>query len=449
MYWVYTSRCRSAPYGFAQRSIFTRITLRCATGRFYKFAPYSSWTTFGATGLDGTSRNKMQRSRILVINDYRELGGAEIIYQLSVDVLKATPGVDVECFDMQKASLRGSVLTKTWNFPAAVALAKTIEAFRPDRVLVHNYHNALSSSVLWVLRRYKRKYGFLAYMTCHDFYLVYYNAALMHYVDGKSKPLDLNILRTRRALLARSSASGPVYDTFKKMHWHVARMLGNPTRLFDMFLCPSPFMQEALHKAGIPNTASLFNPSVMTEPLSQPKVCSRDKIVLAFVGRVAPEKGLSQLIGLARATSFAYIDHIAVYGDGPGLPSIRESHTDLIESGQLVMRGALPRDKLFAELRRSADALILPSVGAENAPLVVVEAAQMGLPMLVHDIGSLSTFGEEIGNKIKYSFHPTSFVKALGEVVAHLSDKNRKYDVSAYSLPAYAVRLASLMDVGE
>jgi hypothetical protein len=49
--------------------------------------------------------------------------------------------------------------------------------------------------VLRVLRRYKPKYGFLAYMTCHDFYLVYYNAALMHYVDGKSKLLDLNILR--------------------------------------------------------------------------------------------------------------------------------------------------------------------------------------------------------------------------------------------------------------
>jgi glycosyltransferase involved in cell wall biosynthesis len=187
----------------------------------------------------------------------------------------------------------------------------------------------------------------------------------------------------------------------------------------------------------------------MSQPLALPKVCSRDKIALAFVGRVAPEKGLGQLIALARATHFAYIDHIAVYGDGPDLSFIREMHTDLIESGQLVLHGALPRDELFAELRRSADALILPSVGAENAPLVVVEAAQIGLPVLVHDIGSLSTFGEEIGNKIKYSLDPTSFVNALEKVVAHLSDQNRQYDASAYSLPAYAARLASLMRVGE
>jgi glycosyltransferase involved in cell wall biosynthesis len=415
----------------------------------HKITPYAGWTLFEATCLDETSRNDMQRSRILVINDYAELGGAEVIYQLSVDVLRATPGVEVECFDMHIESLRGSALTKTWNSPAAAALARKIEAFRPDRVLVHNYHNALSASVLRVLRRYKPKYGFLAYMTCHDFYLVYYNAALMHYVDGKSKLLDLNILRTRRAVLARSSARGPVYDTFKKMHWHVARRLGNPARLFDLFLCPSPFMQQALHKSGIANTATLLNPSVMSQPLALPKVCSRDKIALAFVGRVAPEKGLGQLIALARATHFAYIDHIAVYGDGPDLSFIREMHTDLIESGQLVLHGALPRDELFAELRRSADALILPSVGAENAPLVVVEAAQIGLPVLVHDIGSLSTFGEEIGNKIKYSLDPTSFVNALEKVVAHLSDQNRQYDASAYSLPAYAARLASLMRVGE
>jgi glycosyltransferase involved in cell wall biosynthesis len=391
----------------------------------------------------------MQRSKILVINDYAVLGGAEVIYQLSVDVLKATPGVEVECFDMQSESLHWSALRKTWNSPAATALARKIETFRPDRVLVHNYHNALSSSVLRVLRRYKPRYGFLAYMTCHDFYLVYYNAALMHYVDGKSKLLDLDTLHTRAAVLSRSSAGGIVYDTFKKMHWHVARKLGDPTGLFDLFLCPSPFMQEALHKSGIDKTATLANPSVMDVPNTPPKVCSRDKITLAFVGRIAPEKGLNQLIALARATQFSHIDHISVYGDGTDLGAIRRAHKDLIDAGQLIFHGALPRDELFAQLRHSADALVLPSVGAENAPLVVVEAAQIGLPVLVHDVGSLSTFGEEIGNKIKYSLDPASFSRALEKVVAHLADPDRQYNASAYSLPAYATRLASLMSVGD
>jgi glycosyltransferase involved in cell wall biosynthesis len=391
----------------------------------------------------------MQRTKILVINDYSVLGGAEVVYQLSMDVLKSTPGVEVDCFDIQSESLRWSALRKTWNSPAASALARKIESFRPDRVLVHNYHNALSSSVLRVLHRYKLRYGFHAYMTCHDFYLVYYNSALMHYVDGKIRLLDLELLRTRRALLARSSAGGIVYDTFKKMHWHVARKLGDPTGLFDLFLCPSPFMQQALQKSGIGNTATLANPSVMEIPLLPPKVCTRDKISLAFVGRVAPEKGLRELIELAMSTDFKYIDHIAIYGDGTELAEISAAHGDLIESGQLVLHGALPRKVLFEELQRTADALIMPSVGAENAPLVVVEAAQIGLPVLVHDVGSLSTFGEEIGNKIKYSLDPESFTNALEEAVAHLSDAHRKYDASAYSVPAYASRLASLMQIGE
>src|SRR6476660_527631 len=46
----------------------------------HKITPYAGWTLFEATCLDGTSRNDMQRSRILVINDYAELGGAEVIY---------------------------------------------------------------------------------------------------------------------------------------------------------------------------------------------------------------------------------------------------------------------------------------------------------------------------------------------------------------------------------
>ena len=94
-------------------------------------------------------------------------------------------------------------------------------------------------------------------------------------------------------------------------------------------------------------------------------------------------------------------------------------------------------------------AIILPSVGAENAPLVIVEAAMLGLPVMTPDIGSLSMFADEVGNKIKYSNEKGNFGVALQEVIAHLATPDREYDVSHYSLPFYSKSLLQIMQIGE
>jgi glycosyltransferase involved in cell wall biosynthesis len=391
----------------------------------------------------------MQCSRVLVINDYATAGGAEVVYQQSIDVLRATPGVDVQCFDINRNKLKESVLSKTWNVPAAKALADTLERYRPDRVLVHNYHNALSSSVLRVLSRYKRKLGFSAYLTCHDFYSVYYNSALMQYIGGHISVFPIDSLSTREAIFSRSSAGSLFYDIVKKMHWHAARFLGNPVQLFDAFFCPSPFMQQAVTRSGMSEAVFLPNPTATKQWTIRPQVARREKITLAFVGRIVPEKGLPQLLALAQSTSFAHIERLLVYGTGPAVIGLTQKFAPLIKSGKLIFKGTLPHGQLFDELERNADALIMPSVGAENAPLVIVEAAVLGLPIMVHDIGSLSTFGDEIGNKIKYRCEATSFNQALEALIAHLADPDREYDVRLYSLSFYARRLAQLMRLTE
>lgn len=391
----------------------------------------------------------MSTSSVVVINDYAVAGGAEVVYQQSIDVLSALPNVDVACFDLQRAGLSESVRTKTWNVPAAAALAHMLETHRPDRVLVHNYHNALSPAVLRVLLKYKRQLGFSAFLTCHDFYSVYYNSALMQYIHGEITIFPIDRLNSMHAALSRSSASGPAYDTFKKIHWHVTRMLGNPSTLFDAYFCPSPFMQQALTHYGYRNAVLLPNPSPNDLAPVRPKCVQRAALSLAFVGRIVPEKGLGQLLALASAMDFDFIEDITVYGTGPDLAQLEQTYARLIESGKLRFRGVVPHDALLASLREHVDALILPSVGAENAPLVVVEAAMLGLPILVRDIGSLATFGDEIGNKIKFSSTPDSLRQALADTIAHLSDATREYDVTAYSVPYYAKRLVQLMRIGE
>ena len=392
----------------------------------------------------------MQRCRILVINDFAEKGGAEEVYRQSVELLRAVEGVEVECFDQTTFCEPVDGRVSLWNFAAARALAKVMADFKPHRVLVHNYHSVLSASVLGVIARYKRELRYTAYMTCHDFHLVYYNPNLLSYTKLGVGTLPLDALRTSRALWLRSSPKGLAHDVLKKMHWHAMRVLAKPERIFDVFLCPSLFMQQALVKSRLINKSDLvFNPaSVNVRPL-RPKVCTSDHMNLAFIGRVAAEKGLAQFIELAQSIDFARINRLTIYGDGPERPMLEERFAPLIESGKVVFFGRLPQAKLFDELQRTADAVVLPSVWPENAPLAIIEAALLGLPVLVNDIGSLSTFGDQVGNKIKFRSDPQALREALGELAAHLSMPAREYDVREFSPARYGERLVQIMCIGE
>ena len=71
----------------------------------------------------------------------------------------------------------------------------------------------------------------------------------------------------------------------------------------------------------------------------------------------------------------------------------------------------------------------------------------LGLPALVHDIGSLSTFGDEIGHKILYRNTPDGFARALAELRTHLAIADRRYDWSPYSVECYAASLCAVLGI--
>ena len=391
----------------------------------------------------------MQRCRVLLINDFLHMGGAEIVYKQSAKLLSTLPGVDVERFDDSRFVMQTSILSRIWNVAAARALEQTILRFRPHRVLVHNYHNALSPSILSVIARYKRDLGYRTYHTCHDYHLVYYNPAMQYFENGRPLILPLEALSTRTAFTLRSSPKGLMHDLMTKTYWHAVRAACQPSRVFDQILCPSPFMQEALNRCGIDNTVILHNPSAVPTPLIPLAIRGKTRFNLAFAGRIAQEKGLAQFIELAQAADFEHIDAIGVYGEGPERAVIEQRFASLIERGKLIFFGSMPQEKLFADMRRFADAVIVPSVCAENAPLIIIEAAMLGLPALVRDGGSMATTADAVGNKIKFSTDPESLKLALGQLATHLSNPERKYDVGQYLPEYYAERLAEIMDIGE
>jgi glycosyltransferase involved in cell wall biosynthesis len=391
----------------------------------------------------------MQRCRVLVINDYATMGGAEVVYKQSADLLGRLPGVEVEVFDSTRFPVGTTKLSRSWNVAAARALEKVIVEFRPHRLMVHNYHNALSNSILSVIARQKKRLGFRAYHTSHDYHLVYYNPALQYFDKQRAVVLPLEMLGTREALKHRSTTKGFTHDLMTKFYWHAVREIFPAAQIFETIVCPSAFMEEALHRSGIRNTKVIFNPSSVPVAFQPSSTLGKQRFKIAFVGRISQEKGLAQFIELAQRVDFHRIDVIGVYGDGPERAAMEQRFASLIGSGKVVFFGRLPQDELFAQMRRFADAVVVPSLGAENAPLVIVEAAMLGMPALVHDGGSMATTGDAVGNKIKFRAQPESLRLALDRLAMHLADKGRRYSLAEYRPEHYQRRLAEVMAIGE
>jgi glycosyltransferase involved in cell wall biosynthesis len=106
-----------------------------------------------------------------------------------------------------------------------------------------------------------------------------------------------------------------------------------------------------------------------------------DRLVVAFLGRLVPIKGLDVLIDASRGRPWI----VAVGGDGPARPASLPENVILLGE----VRGER-KEALFS----AADVLALPSLNlasgrGEGAPTVVREALAVGLPVIASDLPGL------------------------------------------------------------
>lgn len=104
--------------------------------------------------------------------------------------------------------------------------------------------------------------------------------------------------------------------------------------------------------------------------------CGEATVLLLFVGRLSPEKGLRQLVDAYRAWAPGKDVRLLVVGDGPqrGAPW-------LSDAAGLIVVGPVPHDVL-GSYYRAADCLVVPSL-RDAWGLVVNEAAGHGLPYVL------------------------------------------------------------------
>ncbi|MFC4768288.1 glycosyltransferase family 4 protein [Effusibacillus consociatus] len=175
----------------------------------------------------------------------------------------------------------------------------------------------------------------------------------------------------------------------QKMFWFYVSWFHN---YCERNYCPSTATKEILEEKGIRNVeiwsrgidTARFSP-VCRNPLIRQKFgIDESKLLLLYVGRVAPEKDIDILLESYRTLPQDVADrvHLIVVGDGPLLSKMnRQEHPNITWTGFL-------RGQELAEMYASCDLFAFPS-STETFGNVVLEAMASGLPVVGVESGGV------------------------------------------------------------
>lgn len=131
-----------------------------------------------------------------------------------------------------------------------------------------------------------------------------------------------------------------------------------------------------------PDAAARPPPAVSTNPL---------QIRLLYVGRIASEKGLRDLLeAVAKLRDEGLDFRLTIVGwSGHGELARLQSQAEALDiAGHLVFAGHVPHGEPLYQYYRSSDVFVLPS-WIEGTPRVLVEAMTFGLPIVATDVGGI------------------------------------------------------------
>ncbi len=175
----------------------------------------------------------------------------------------------------------------------------------------------------------------------------------------------------------------------KKMYWSYHVWFHS---YCDRNYCPSTSTKVLLERNGIKNLeiwsrgidAGEYAPELRNPRIREKYGIGEGKMLLLYVGRVAPEKDIEVLLDSYKTLppDVAENVHLIVVGDGPLMPKIASDKSGITFTGYL-------RGRELAEIYASCDLFVFPS-GTETFGNVVLEAMASGLPVVGVEAGGVT-----------------------------------------------------------
>lgn len=257
------------------------------------------------------------------------------------------------------------------NRDAARRFAALVDDFQPDVVHVHSIYRQISPSILSVAAR--RDIPIV--QTLHDYHAICPADLLLRSGSRLCDPVACRSFSYWPAILNRCVRGSVSLSSVASAEVAFQHLRGAYTRNVTAFVCPSEFMADKVSGDLWPVPVHVIPNAV--SPAQQPVATRGSAEVVAFCGRLVPEKGILVALEAARIGKF----RLRVIGDGPLAEDVaRHPNADLV--------GWLGSQALESALMDVA-AVTVPSTWYENAPMAVLEPMSLGLPVVASAIGGI------------------------------------------------------------
>ena len=319
---------------------------------------------------------------LIVYNRYRHrVHGEEVVVDTSMQLLR-DHGVDVSLHVRSSEGLEHSPWNKLlagvagiYNPASRRRLSAELKARRPDVVHAHNLYPWISPAALIAAKRADVP----VVMTVHHYGLTC--PVLTHFRHGHvcTDCVTSNELSCVRNNCRDSHIESALYAlraaVARRMRWFLDHV--------SVFIALSEFSKRQLVAAGFPAERIVVRPNMVNVMAAPPAFTEGDYV--AYAGRITYEKGVDLLCDAARTANLP----LRIAGDASGWPHLQNKHADHVK-----FEGVL-RDAALDSFYRNARMLVVPSRWWEVCPLVVLEAMNMGVPVLAARTGGLPEMIED------------------------------------------------------
>ena len=266
-----------------------------------------------------------------------------------------------------------------YSLEARQKLNKLIDATNPDICHVHNIYHHISPSILSLLKQR----SIPTVLTLHDLKLACPAYKMLTH-DGICE--RCNHGRLFNVVKHKCIKGSRALSTISYIEAVLHRALHSYIDNVDRFVVPSYFLLEKFVEWGFNREQFIYIPNFIDPSRYQPDFTA-GKYFLYF-GRLVHEKGLFTLV---KAAALSKVPLVFV-GTGPDENAVRHMIRELGVEAEFL--GYLSGEKLNSAIRR-ARTVVLPSELYENAPISVMEAYALGVPVIGADIGGIKELIQE------------------------------------------------------
>lgn len=314
--------------------------------------------------------------KVLVIHtNYQYKGGEDTVVAEEIKLLQSA-GVTVKLLEFNNhQNALWKLLTLPFNLQSYSKTKKTIAAFQPDIIHIHNLHFGGSPSVIYAIKRSKVPFV----ITLHNYRLLCPSGILFH--DGKLFLDSLYQKFTWKAVQLGVYKNSKLITFWLGLSMYVHQKLGT-WKNCNRFILLSEHARKLIlnSKLNLASSQLVVKSNFCSVPMLQER--KADNCFL-YVGRLSEEKGIMLLLSVFSSSSYP----IKIAGDGP-LKEVVVNYSSKYPNIEFL--GSLNKTEVF-NLLQNCTALVFPSIWYEGMPLTIIEAFACGTPVISSNLGAMET----------------------------------------------------------